>query len=342
MSGHLEPVQLDAYLRRTLDAPALLAADDHLARCVECRERGGRAITPIRQLRRSLVVAHLTQEQFELYADRRLTDAEAVAHLKECPDCLAEAQDLSQFVRAGAFFTPAAPKSRWRFAVAAAVCATLVGAGVLIVRSAREPANVAKAPAASVIPDDLREIRDEALRLGRIVIPPEIAALRGKIETQQEGSAAPQPELEYPVGMGVLFARPEFRWRAFPGAQRYEVSVFTIAGRPVTSSGPLQATSWTPQEDLPAGEVYVWELSVTVNGKLITAPRPPAPQARFLVVANTDRTRLAEIAARFPHEHVLLGVMYAKMGALAEARRELQAAVNAGQVDAAPLLKSLE
>jgi hypothetical protein len=341
MTHHLLNSQIEAYFQRTLDPAALLAADDHLAACAACRERAERSASSIRQLHRSLTVAHLTQEQFELYADGRLNDADANAHLRECPECLAEADDLTQFVRAGTSIKPAGTMAWWRLAMAAAICAAVVG-GALLLRSTREPAPVVRKAEASLLPDDLRDLRDQALRVGRIAVPPEISALRGRTETQLGSSTAPQAELLFPVGTAVLSSRPAFRWRPFPGAQQYEVSLFTISGRPVARSGPLHQTSWTPGSDLAGGEVYVWELSVAVNGKQIIAPRPPAPQARFLVIAEAERLRLADIATRFPSEHVLLGVLYAQAGALDDARRELRAAVAAGQSGAVPLLKSLE
>ena len=91
-----------------------------------------------------------------------------------------------------------------------------------------------------------------------------------------------------------------------------------------------------------AGKVYLWQLTASVRGTRITAPRPPAPEARFLVAPVSERSRLADLAARFPEEHVLLGVLYAQAGALADARREWRVVTEEGHAEAARLAEQLE
>jgi hypothetical protein len=342
MNDHLEPLKLEEYLSRTLSPAALLAADDHLAQCTECRERAALSAPPIRQLRRSFAPAHLNQDSLAAYAEGRLSDAAARAHLRECAQCREEAEDLLRFVREGTRTAPARePRVWWRLAAAAAVCALVVGA--MILRSRQESVRIAAvAPATRSLPADLRELRDEALKDGRVAIPAGIVSLRGETETQLGGGAPDsQPELQTPVGTGILTARPEFRWKPVPGAQQYEAIVFDANAREIASSGPLQQPEWTPAQDLDSGEVYFWELTVLVNGKRITAPRPPAPQARFLVIPETDRARLADLAVRFPQEHVLLGVLYARAGALDEARQQWRTAIASGHPEAARLLDSI-
>ena len=341
MSDHLEAAQLEGYLARTLDPAALLAADDHIAHCSACRERAAASVPPIRQLRRSFAARHLSQESLSDYAEGRLSDRGAQAHLRECAQCRAEAGDLRAFVREGKRRPATASPARlwWRLAAAAALCALAIAA-VIVLRNRPHTPNLAAIPGNAALPADLAAMRDTALKTGRLFVPPEIAALRGERESQLGTATESQPQLETPVGTGVLSPRPEFRWKPVADAQRYEVVLFDAQGNPAASSGALQSPSWTPPRDLAEG-TYFWELNVVVNGKRITAPRPPAPQARFLVITQAERLRLATLAARYPRDHVLLGILYARAGALDDARRELAAAAAGGQKDAQRLLASL-
>lgn len=124
------------------------------------------------------------------------------------------------------------------------------------------------------------------------------------------------------------------------GAEWYEVAIFNTSFQQVAASGRLQGTAWKTAA-LEEGKVYLWQLTVPVGGRRLTAPRPPAPEARFVVLRAEESARLASVAARFPREHVLLGVLYARAGAVAEARTEWEAAVAEGHVEARKLLDSL-
>jgi hypothetical protein len=337
MSEHLTVEQLEWYRNRTLQSSALLAADDHLASCSVCRERAAALAPPVRQLRQSLSPQHLTEEQIEAYAERSLSDPEARAHLQECAACLAEAEDLRQFVSHGKIRNR---NAWWKPAAAAAVI--LIGAGAaMFLAGYRGSVKVAFDKPAVTLPAEFRQLTDEAVKTGRVTIPPEIAALAGKTETQLGTSAVPPLELENPVATGTLSARPEFQWTAAPGAKGYQVSVFDNDGNLIFKSPSVETLSWTPGQDLPSGKTYFWELSATVDGRIVTAPRPPTPQARFLIIETAETERLADIAARFPQEHLMLGVAYAHAGALADARREWQTAIDEGHSEAARLLADL-
>ena len=332
MTGHLQSPEIEGYLSRALDPAALLAADDHIAGCAECRSRLAASAAPIRQLRRSLAEKHLSPELIELYAEGRLSDPDARAHLNECFACRAEAEDLRKFVREGRRTRSRLPVS-W-LAAAAGLCAVSFGA-VMLFQMRQEPRRVAVIQPA--LPPDLLAIKNSALQTGHVDIPPGILALRGARETQLGSPAEPQPELQSPVATAVLSGRPEFHWASLPGATQYEVFIFDESGRPAASSSVLATTSWTPPHELTAG-TYFWELSGVVNGQRVTAPRPPLPQARFMVLPESEQTRLANLAARFPEDHVLLGIIDARAGALDAARRQWQAALAAGHPEAARLL----
>jgi hypothetical protein len=110
---HLTEEELRQYRRRTMPSPALLEADDHLARCSECRrslERTEPDAAGDVALWRALTAAeppsqqHLSHEELLAFAqdqgkgrgsaaDRR----KVTEHLESCADCRADSEDLSRF-----------------------------------------------------------------------------------------------------------------------------------------------------------------------------------------------------------------------------------------------------
>jgi len=126
---HLGADLLMGYARRTLDAEALLLADDHLSGCPECRGRlideDGLKAT-VRSLWHDLAAArhaptgHLPYDQIEARAEGRLRGAArevAETHLEHCAPCAAQTRDLEGFATA---FRDARPRATVAGAVAAA------------------------------------------------------------------------------------------------------------------------------------------------------------------------------------------------------------------------------
>jgi hypothetical protein len=107
MTDHLSHHQVEAYRAGTLPPAALLAADDHLARCVDCRDRVASGVEPAAiasSLRAQLSAAHgedhLDYEQLEAFVDGTAAVAvqEAVrGHVESCEDCAAELRTLREF-----------------------------------------------------------------------------------------------------------------------------------------------------------------------------------------------------------------------------------------------------
>ncbi len=108
MSAHLSQQQLKHYRRSALAPMELLAADDHLAACGQCREQLGASVPAAQAwqtLRASLPSGgeqpeHLSYEELAAYVDEKLSgiQREAVeSHLEICRMCDAELQDLRAF-----------------------------------------------------------------------------------------------------------------------------------------------------------------------------------------------------------------------------------------------------
>lgn len=139
---------------------------------------------------------------------------------------------------------------------------------------------------------------------------------------RSETPPADQVHVEYPSGVVVADARPQFRWRGVAGAS-YVVQVYTSALQRVAQSAVLHETEWLLPHDLDRGRDYTWQIQIRRDGQVTHAPRPPDPPARFHIL---DADAVREIAAAAATgRHFVLAVVEARYGLLAEAERELAA-----------------
>jgi hypothetical protein len=197
--------------------------------------------------------------------------------------------------------------------------------------------SAATAARVAALPAPWRATVRAALAARRLPLPadwPALAggpgALRGPAEAGPGGDGTPLPLA--PVATTVRRDRPAFRWRPLPGASAHRVTVFDPGYRPVAESGPLAGDAWTPPSPLPRGVVLSWQLEAVHGGEPVTAPRPPAPEARFRVLTPAEVEEI-EGAERLRPPAVARAVLYARAGLLAEAAAALRAA--AGGPDAA-------
>lgn len=131
--------------------------------------------------------------------------------------------------------------------------------------------------------------------------------------------------LHTPVGTVVRTDRPLFSWQALTGAKSYVVTVYDADYNKVLTSPPLSVTRWTAPQALRRGSRYWWQVTAMTSDREIVSPAPPVPEARFIVLTETQAHELnrAEQAAR--NSHLARGVLYVRMGLLDEAEREFQA-----------------
>ena len=101
---HLDTDTVERYQQRVLSPPELLAVDDHLDECQNCRL----LLDPDQEASVALVLEegaegglfHLSREQLAAHLDGELDDIDgeiAVAHLDQCEQCAAELADLRAF-----------------------------------------------------------------------------------------------------------------------------------------------------------------------------------------------------------------------------------------------------
>jgi hypothetical protein len=128
-----------------------------------------------------------------------------------------------------------------------------------------------------------------------------------------------------PVGTRVGEDRPTFRWAPLPEASRYEITVYDSDLRKQLASGPVSSTEWTPTRGLARGRIYLWQVTAVAAGRRLTAPAPPAPEARFEVAAPDVIARVEQRRAQAPGSHLVAAVALIEAGLLDEGERELAA-----------------
>jgi hypothetical protein len=197
---------------------------------------------------------------------------------------------------------------------------------------------------ASLSPTDRREV-ERALQTQRIEAPALLASVSVGAETLRGGGGqgVSFPVLS-PVGTAVITDRPTFRWRALSGASVYVVSVYDRDFRKVAASAPQAGTEWTVAQPLTRGQVYSWHVSASREGREVTSPEQPAPEAKFVVLDGAKAEELSRAGQVYKGSHLALGTLYARAGLLDEAERELQSALreNPGSKVARKLLLSVQ
>lgn len=127
-----------------------------------------------------------------------------------------------------------------------------------------------------------------------------------------------------PVAKVLLTDKPTLRWQPLAGATAYEVEVFDEKFDSVLKSEKLETTSWRVTKPLARGRVYAWQVKAIKDGQEIKAPQPPAPLARFRVLAKAEAEKIEQARMGFASSHLLLGRLYAEAGLLDEAEREFR------------------
>jgi len=191
--------------------------------------------------------------------------------------------------------------------------------------------------------DAVAQIKD-ALLHQRIETSPAIAQLVSPQGTLLGDTGPPSAlQLAAPLGTVTPSDKPVFRWKPVPSAT-FVVSIYDAKYQKVAESPVLRQPEWTPGRPLPRGQIYTWQLAASVKGKQVRAPFPPAPEARFQVLSQAEAEQLEKAQSELVSSHLLLGILYARAGALDEAERELTAllAANPDSQLAQELLASVQ
>jgi hypothetical protein len=373
---HLNTATLRGYREKRLAPAGLLAADEHLVECDECREAlldhdGGAAADDIIEALTS-EDEHLGYDALEGWVDDGLSPQERRAasdHLQHCARCASDLADL-RGVAAALPTTARSARHGMTLRVAATVLlAILGGASWLAIHyrtRSHSPAAVSVASTARPVASlrdgsgtvsfgadgalagialsgaDATVVRD-VLANGRLTVDPRVKALRGERGTLMGASAKNTFEAVSPLGTFVRDPRPQFTWTKMSDGATYRVEIYDDARKLVLESQPLQGLEWTPDRDLTRGREYVWQVVAMSGGKRIVAPQPPSAEAHFGVIDESAAARLAAISKTYGQSHLLLAAAAAREGLLDDARRELDAlaALNPHSATVANLARSL-
>jgi hypothetical protein len=126
-----------------------------------------------------------------------------------------------------------------------------------------------------------------------------------------------------PAGKVLLADRPAFKWTSLDDAEGYVVEVYDLQFKLVSSSPLLKGLSWTAPQ-LARGQVYSWQVKASRGGQDFIAPRPSAPQARFRILNQATAAEIARARRDYASSHLLLGLLYARAGLLADAEQEFR------------------
>jgi hypothetical protein len=313
VADHLTPEQLEQYRRGATTPEQLLAFDDHLSQCEQCRTALEKLVTPFA----------LTQW------------AAGLARYENQPEALKET--TAKPAKAPVPFRW--PRLLWIPALATALLGILlwrhpdasknVPAPPPVVAQLRDGSGtfqldsngVLHAPSTLDAPDQMaltEALKSRSLPLA--AMPSDLAAPPGTL-------LGPSKPDEFsplaPLSITVYTDRPQFRWQGLEGALTYELQIFDAEFRDVDASGKIQATEWTPVKPLARGALYQWQVNAYRAHDSTRTPTPPAPDARFRVL-NSESFQKIE-AARAMQEHFLAAILLAKAGMKEETRKEMDA-----------------
>ena len=403
MTEHLSPVQIEDWRRWRLAPDELLRADDHLAACVECRQRietalsqGAGEMALYAQL--SAEADALWRPNFEQlagYVDGLLTGDERQTvkdHLVACARCAMLVDDLRAFKNEIAQeldreYLPgkaAAAPASWLDSIkaklpepifnipswvyAAATVLLLMVAPWWIARQAAlkrpppltaitsptpalSPSISSTSPTPEIAPAlvslndggsslaldargqltgvdqwplEYRQMAEDALFNQRAPRSPLLAGLSRPegplMGGDDEGRRFAVIE---PAGKVLLTDRPAFQWTRLSDADSYVVEVYDAQFKLVSSSPTLTEVNWTAPR-LRRGQVYSWQVKAIKGGQALIAPQPTAPQAKFRILDEATASEIARVRRDYASSHLLLGLLCARAGLLAEAEQEFR------------------
>ena len=309
--------ELERLRRRLLPPGEILRIARHLENCCICvalarRKANAEDVAQTFALDREHPDTKTTLTD---YVDEKLPLVErdhVDEHLESCAQCRQDIDDLmeerARIARRG---------RRLLYAIVSAAAA--VAAMIFFLAIPGEPRRFDEVrPQTYERPDWDRAVR-LAVESRNIARPEILNTLRPPLDAVRGAKAA--PNALRPAGEVVDETRPALRWPAQRHA-RYVATIFD-GERVVASSGEIRDASWIPPAPLARGVVYTWEVHISRGDKII--PAPPQPPAMFVIAGEQTARDLDEARRRYPNDHLLLGILYARAGMQSRAMQELSA-----------------
>jgi len=172
------------------------------------------------------------------------------------------------------------------------------------------------------LPQSLSALASSALLSRRPVTLPQL-----RLSSQGPALMGPSTDESFaligPLGSAVTTDRPEFKWQPLAGAVSYHITLRdSRTGQ--EESGETGESRWAPPDPLVCGRLYYWQVKTEKGGREVVSPLPSQPPARFWVLSPRDVEKLERIKRRHSDSHLVLGVVYAKMGLIDDAIAEFR------------------
>ncbi len=354
--NHLQKSELQSFLQGKMPASALLECDDHLAACPQCREELEleAGLTSSKANVESLLQsppAHIDYEQLQRMVDNEPVPPAVLQHVAGCASCSRELAELRAFAGKIAAMPRSASKitsisagrrlqipHSWFALAAVLVLAVAAGLSWRSLTHGTAPAiaslsdgggqisldSAGKLHGADGLPEADRHALQSAMLTGRIdaVIPPKFTGQ--KTETML---GAPTPATGFkvlsPIDRVLIDDKVLFKWEPVAGASAYRVTVFDPAYQKVAESPAISQTDWQMTTPLPRGVTYTWTVTAEKANGTVRAPIPPQPEAVFKVASQDEAATIGQLEQAHPSDHLLLAVLYARAGAVDDARNQL-------------------
>ena len=243
------------------------------------------------------------------YADGTLDRerrAEVEAHLEHCFRCREDVGDAVAAQRS----IDRRRRGAIPWLIAAGLAAGVVAAAFWWPRHGQTIAPPV-AHTVAAVPSEWSAFVQQARTMRRIDPPPTLRALHVERDTLR-GHPAPHTSGTFsPSGTVVETQQPAFRWPAVKNVA-YEVRIFERE-KEIARSPLLRENRWTLPQPLARGVTYVWQVKVQ-GVRLTILPTPPDPPALFTVLGTTEAAEIDAARRRFPDDHLLAGVLYARAG----------------------------
>ena len=339
-SNCMSDLEIDAFLRRELEAARLLQFADHIGECETCRDKlaqrqnlGATKTSVEQDLQR--FADHISEKELQQYVTGKLglaRIAEIDRHLVRCAQCAEEVRNLRNFVTS----LPSASRSQFRRPLVY-ISATVMIAAVVIASfwtwRGREVLALNDAGGRIILDqrgklkgvDSLTgaqlEIVQQALSQQKISVPAGLFDLTGKSDVLMGTTEQTRFRVTTPVGTFVNSLRPTLSWTSDPQSAGYTVTIYDESTKKNITSPLLQTTEWIVSSDLERGHTYVWQVvSLRKQGGEIIAPSPPSVPAKFSVLDKETASELQQL----PPSHLVRGILYAHVGLLDDAKQELR------------------
>jgi hypothetical protein len=165
-----------------------------------------------------------------------------------------------------------------------------------------------------------------AMQSGKLQVNMPARLLGERTETMLGSPSGPPAfRLLSPVGRVLVTTSPAFQWSALDGAKIYKVTIYSAGYKKIAESPITSGTKWQLMDALPRGDIYTWTVTARGGKGAVVEPAPPQPEAAFKVLETDTAAELQQAVASHPHDALLLAVLYARAGAVDEARAQIDA-----------------